>query len=89
MENIELKTMQKVLSEMKFLKKRNLPTSKDFENYVIIIESLEKQIPIKPDELDTDYGTFACGVCGVEIGYMDDYESHNYCLICGQKIDWD
>lgn len=51
-------------------------------------EALEKQIPKQVKELDKEYGYFICNTCDHYINYSDDYESHKYCLNCGQKLDW-
>lgn len=53
------------------------------------IKSLEKEIPIEPKEIDDNFGYFECANCSRLIYYSDLKESHEYCLNCGQKIDWD
>lgn len=58
------------------------------------IESLEKQIPKKPDyegdgyddNGNLIYDTWICPNCEHE--YEIDYEEHSYCPECGQAIDW-
>lgn len=77
--------------------KSNKPTS----GYVMLQESidmaikaLEKQIPKKPTYDGDGYapdGTFVwdewiCPCCGTR--YEVDYDEHDFCPNCGQKIDW-
>lgn len=59
------------------------------------IEALEKQIPKKP-YYEADgyaygelvYDSAECPTCGHLFEYdINDWES-NYCLNCGQKLDW-
>lgn len=54
----------------------------------LAISALEKQIPKKPQEVDVDFSTFVCPNCLSTIMYTDEKETHNYCLKCGQKLDW-
>lgn len=57
-------------------------------------ESLEKQIPKKPDIYGDGYDdngnliydTYDCPNC--ETSYEMDYEKYDYCPSCGQKFDW-
>ena len=58
------------------------------EIFEIAISALEKQIPKKPQEVDVDFSTFVCTNCLSTIMYTDEKETHNYCLKCGQKLDW-
>ena len=51
--------------------------------------ALEKQIPKKPYYLDEEHSYFECEDCGNAIYYSSEKEEHNYCLNCGQKLDWD
>ena len=66
-----------------------------FENaYGMAIQALEKQIPKKPTYDGDGYapdGTFVwdewiCPCCGTK--YEVDYDEHDFCPNCGQKIDW-
>ncbi len=66
-----------------------------FENaYGMAIQALEKQIPKKPTYDGDGYapdGTFVwdewiCPCCGTR--YEVDYDEHDFCPNCGQKIDW-
>lgn len=60
-----------------------------------VAEALRKQIPEKPhfegdgydDSGELIYDTWICPNCGDRYGL--DYEIHQYCPMCGQRIDWD
>ena len=52
-------------------------------------EAVEKQKPKKPKDVEYDYSYFVCDACGGWIYVSDDFESHHYCLNCGQAIQWD
>lgn len=52
-------------------------------------KAVEKQKPKKPIDADEDYGFFICPVCRKTIYASDDFESHKFCLNCGQAIQWD
>lgn len=56
--------------------------------YELVEQALNKQEGMKPTELDEDAGCFICGNCDTTICYTDEYDSHSYCLSCGQKLDW-
>jgi len=58
------------------------------EDYNMAIKALEKQIPKEFTSLDQDYGYFECSNCDHVINYGEDYTEHNYCLNCGQRLDW-
>ena len=53
------------------------------------IQALEKQIPMKPTEINDECGYFECPACG-DLIYAEGarFEEHKYCLSCGQKLDW-
>lgn len=51
-------------------------------------KAIEKQTPKKPIEPQEDYGTFKCPSCGGLIYTEDEFETHKFCLMCGQSIDW-
>lgn len=42
----------------------------------------------RPSCVDDSMGCFMCANCGGEIYYSGEKESHEFCLICGQRIDW-
>ena len=50
--------------------------------------ALGKQTPKKPQAVDVDFSTFVCPSCLSTIMYTNEKETHNYCLNCGQKLDW-
>lgn len=50
--------------------------------------AVEKQKAKKPIEPDEEYGTFKCPSCGGLIFTEDRFETHKYCLLCGQRLDW-
>ena len=50
--------------------------------------AVEKQRPKKPINPDDDYGTFKCPNCNGLIFTEDRFETHKYCLLCGQKLEW-
>lgn len=61
--------------------------------YDVAINTLEKQIPKKPN-LEGDgyadgylvYDTWICPYC--EKHYEVDYDNYDFCPNCGQAIDW-
>lgn len=54
-----------------------------------LIAMLEKQVPMKPSKINDEVGFFVCNNCNGCIGYTNAKEEHKYCLMCGQKLDWD
>lgn len=64
-------------------------TDKQIEERQTAIESLEKQLPKKPDIMDYVLGdiNFKCPTCKSEYICEKGYE-HFYCPNCGQKIKW-
>ena len=52
-------------------------------------EAVEKQEPKKPEVADSDFDYYKCPVCGAYIWATDCVQDHNYCLNCGQAIDWE
>ena len=51
-------------------------------------EAVGKQKAKKPRDIEYDYSYFVCPNCGDGIYVTDDFESHKYCLNCGQAIQW-
>ena len=41
-----------------------------------------------PIDIEDNYGFFVCLSCGEAIYASDDFESHKFCLNCGQRIQW-
>lgn len=56
--------------------------------FEVAIEALEKQIPKKPYDVDTEYKTFDCPECLSKIYTDDDVRDCGYCCVCGQALDW-
>ena len=52
-------------------------------------EAVEKQKAKKPEWSDSDFDYYKCPVCGEYICATDNINDHNYCLNCGQAIDWE
>lgn len=52
-------------------------------------EAVEKQEPKKPEKSDSDFDYYKCPVCGEYICATDNINEHDYCLNCGQAIDWE
>ena len=48
----------------------------------------ERDMAKPPIEIEEDYGFFVCPSCGNSIYASDDFESHRFCLNCGQRIKW-
>ena len=54
-----------------------------------IRELKERDTAKAPIDADEDYGFFICPSCGEAIYASDDFESHKFCLNCGQRIRWE
>ena len=53
------------------------------------ITSLKERDTAKPPiDIEDNYGFFVCPSCGNSIYASDDFESHRFCLNCGQRILW-
>lgn len=53
------------------------------------IMSLKERDTAKPPiDIENNYGFFVCPSCGNSIYASDDFESHKFCLNCGQRILW-
>lgn len=53
-----------------------------------ILELKERDAAKAPIDADEDYGFFTCPSCGEAIYASDNFESHKFCLNCGQRIKW-
>lgn len=67
---------------------------KSFEALQMAIESLERQIPKKPEDIQTPL--IRWGICPICKGLPEQlgspqriFNSENYCPNCGQAIDWE
>jgi rubrerythrin len=84
-----------ILGEIKQIAVENGIETKIVLNEKKIAEALQKQIPQKPnfegdgydDSGELIYDTWICPNCGDR--YELDYEIHQYCPVCGQRLDWD
>ena len=54
-----------------------------------IMEMKERDTAKAPREICDEYGYFVCPSCGNSIYASDDFESHKFCLNCGQRIRWE
>lgn len=53
-----------------------------------IMELAERDTAKLPIDIEDNYGFFVCPSCGNSIYASDDFESHKFCLNCGQRIQW-
>lgn len=54
-----------------------------------IRELKERNTAKAPIDIEDNYGFFVCPSCGNSIYASDDFESHKFCLNCGQRIKWE
>ena len=54
-----------------------------------VMELKERDTARAPIDIEDNYGFFVCPSCGNSIYASDDFESHKFCLNCGQKIRWE
>lgn len=54
-----------------------------------IRELKERDTAKQPIDTEGNYGFFVCPSCGNSIYASDDFESHKFCLNCGQRIRWE
>lgn len=54
-----------------------------------IWELKERDTAKAPIDIEDNYGFFVCPSCGNSIFASDDFESHKFCLNCGQRIRWE
>lgn len=57
--------------------------------YHAVIKALEKQIPKKSYDVDTERKTFDCPECLSKLYADEDVRDCGYCCICGQKLLWE
>lgn len=53
-----------------------------------IMSLKERDMAKPPIDIEDNYGFFVCPSCGNSIYASDDFESHKFCLNCGQRILW-
>lgn len=63
-----------------------LLTNEEVERYRRLKERDTAKAPI---DIEDNYGFFVCPSCGNSIYASDDFESHKFCLNCGQRIRWE
>ncbi len=56
--------------------------------YHAVIKALEKQIPKKPYDVDTECKTFDCPECLSKLYADEDVRNCGYCCVCGQALNW-
>lgn len=54
-----------------------------------IRELKERDTEKAPIDIEDNYGFFVCPSCGNSIYASDDFESHKFCLNCGQRLNWE
>lgn len=54
-----------------------------------VMELKERDTAKAPIDIEDNYGFFVCPSCGNSIYASDDFESHKFCLNCGQRIRWE
>lgn len=54
-----------------------------------IRELKERDTAKPPIDIEDNYGFFVCPSCGNSIYASDDFESHKFCLNCGQRLEWE
>lgn len=54
-----------------------------------IRELKERDTAKAPEEVSEEYGYFECPSCGKAIYASDNFESHKFCLNCGQRLKWE
>ena len=81
---MEIDIIRRIISEIRFKIEREIPNTRlDVENYITIVESLEKQIPKKPIVVSKGEEEYSgCPVC-------NEFVFDDYCQCCGQAIDWE
>lgn len=64
----------------------------EYENTGLTPEQIadlkERDTAKPPIDIEDNYGFFVCPSCGNSIYASDDFESHKFCLNCGQRIQW-
>ena len=53
-----------------------------------IRELKERDTAKPPIDIEDNYEFFVCPSCGNSIYASDDFESHKFCLNCGQRLQW-
>lgn len=67
---------------------KTAPVNPYTQSAKLAIKALERQIPKKPYDVDTERKTFDCPECLSTIYINRDMRDCGYCCICGQALDW-
>lgn len=85
-------TGQLNIAEMAHDARKRLEELKPYEDTGLTPEQIrelkERDTAKAPREICDEYGYFVCPSCGNSIYASDDFESHKFCLNCGQRIQW-
>ena len=86
-------TGQLNIAEMAHDARKRLEELKTYEDTGLtpeqIRELMERDTARAPIDADEDYGFFTCPSCGEAIYASADFESHKFCLNCGQRVKWE
>lgn len=86
-------TGQLNIAEMAHDVRKRLEELKPYEDTGLtpeqILELKERDTAKVPREICDEYSYFICPSCGEGIYADDDFESHKFCLNCGQRIKWE
>lgn len=84
-------TVKEAISLMKFriYTAEEIAGNQGLDDMRMAVEALEKKLLKNPMDIDNDCGTFKCPSCGGLIYTEDKFETHRYCLLCGQALKWD
>lgn len=66
---------------------KSISLNKIFNSIKLAIEALKKQVPKRPDDI-RNFANMRIGLCPVDFcddGVNDDM---NYCVNCGQRLEW-
>lgn len=67
---------------------KTAPVNPYTQSAELAIKALERQIPKKPYDVDTERKTFDCPECLSTLYINKDMRDCGYCCICGQALDW-
>lgn len=89
----EVFTGQLNIAEMAHDVRERLKALKPYEDTGLTPEQIrelkERDTERAPREICDEYGYFICPSCGEGIYASDDFESHKFCLNCGQRLKWE
>lgn len=67
---------------------KTAPVNPYTQSAKLAIKALERQIPKKLYDVDTERKTFDCPECLSTLYINKDMRDCGYCCICGQALDW-